>query len=409
MLISSIVDETADRLVASALQAKAEGQFTVARDSLLRAVVMLRQQSSPLALGSALRELGEAERAIHGPDAGAAAYEEAVEILRQANAPLRLAHTVRHLGDIYRHAHGYDRARQCYDEALSLYRDSPDSRPLDVANALRGAALLHEKMGEFRQAQQLWEEARALYREVNVDVAVQEASQHLTPVATTWHIYDLAMEKPPEGSAKDIYSIFLNGFGLTEKNAWRIERIADALRRISFLALAYANDEPNACGYAMYTVPPIPFDDGTYLLWEDAICLRKTAQGQGGRSDLFAKITARSHHRPIGWIGGRTQNPRVIKTYCRLGHSFPFSENYETPDGQAIMAFLRAHVDEVRHVEKLDLPCGIGRHVYRQGRLGDYDEDAYKTLEFERQLADWKFDRDNGDAVIVTARLRTPW
>jgi len=42
-----------------------------AREALLREVAALRQQSAPLALGGALRELGEAERALSFRDSAA--------------------------------------------------------------------------------------------------------------------------------------------------------------------------------------------------------------------------------------------------------------------------------------------------------------------------------------------------
>ena len=111
--------------------------------------------------------------------AGAAAYEEAVAALRTAGPPLKLAHTVRHLADIYRRAGDHGRAERCYDESLDLYRRHPEARPLDFANALRGAALLQELIGKPQQAAQLWRQAEALYRETNVDAGVEEATRHL--------------------------------------------------------------------------------------------------------------------------------------------------------------------------------------------------------------------------------------
>ncbi|HKS21176.1 MAG TPA: tetratricopeptide repeat protein [Thermoanaerobaculia bacterium] len=119
------------------------------------------------------------------PDAGAAAYEEAVAALRTSGPPLKLAHTVRHLADIYRRAGDQGRAERCYDESLDLYRSHPEARPLDFANALRGAALLQELIGKPQQAAQLWRQAEALYRETNVDAGVEEATRHLARLGVT--------------------------------------------------------------------------------------------------------------------------------------------------------------------------------------------------------------------------------
>jgi tetratricopeptide (TPR) repeat protein len=170
----------ADELVEAARQAKREGRLADAKQSILDAIVLLREKPPSLALGGALRELGEVERAISGSGAGAAPYEEAVAILRSQSVPLKLAHTIRHLGDIYRHSGDLDRSAGCYEEALDLYRgQAGESRRLDFANALRGAVLLQEKIGQRGRAIELWQEARAIYAEENLEAAVEEAARHI--------------------------------------------------------------------------------------------------------------------------------------------------------------------------------------------------------------------------------------
>jgi len=72
-------------------------------------------------------------------------YKVAVAGLRKANDPLRLAHAVRHLGDAYRHAGQTSEAEACYVEALSIYRSRDDRNTLDLANAIRGYAVLKNK------------------------------------------------------------------------------------------------------------------------------------------------------------------------------------------------------------------------------------------------------------------------
>lgn len=138
-----------------------------------------RTMADDLARAEALRSLGESQRSLPGSDGGIAAYLESIAIFRQHNVPLRLAHTIRHLGDIYRSRGDFARAGGCYDEALTLYRAHADARPLDVANALRGAALLKEKIGDAPTAIRYWEEARNLYEAQNVEVAVAEGARRI--------------------------------------------------------------------------------------------------------------------------------------------------------------------------------------------------------------------------------------
>lgn len=165
--------------LARAAEAKREGRFAAASDSLLRAIQLLRQENDSAALAHALRSLGDVQRSLPGSDGGLAAYQESIAILRQQSAPLKLAHTIRHLGDIYRHAGDFDQAARCYDEALSLYRGDPDAPPLDLANALRSSALLKEKTGDEQHAITLWEEARNLYVAANVETGAAEGSRQL--------------------------------------------------------------------------------------------------------------------------------------------------------------------------------------------------------------------------------------
>ena len=52
----------------------------------------------------------------------------------------------------------------------------------------------------------------------------------------------------------------------------------------------------------------------------------------------------------------------------------------------------------------LDRASGICRNAYAGGRLGDYSTDVAGAEAFEKQLLDWGFKRDSGDAVLVVSR-----
>ena len=178
--MSKIPNET----MAMAAEAKKAGQLATARDLVTAAVALLRQESARVPLAYALRELGELERGLPGTDGGVAAYREAVAILRAEDGGPKLAHTIRHLGDIYRHAGERTDAENCYREALDLYRAHPEVPPLELANALRSAALLKENAGQFDEAIDLWEEARGLYVTAGIPVAVEETDRRLARLRT---------------------------------------------------------------------------------------------------------------------------------------------------------------------------------------------------------------------------------
>ena len=146
---------------------------------LLDTIARLRRENARIPLANALRQLGEAQRSMPGSDSGVAAYREAVAILREDERGLRLAHTVRHLADIYRHVNRLDDAEQCYREALQIYREHPEVGALELANALRGAALLEEKLARRDRAIAMWQEAKSLYETAGVAAGVEEASRRL--------------------------------------------------------------------------------------------------------------------------------------------------------------------------------------------------------------------------------------
>ena len=126
-----------------------------------------------------LRAEGEAKRR-RDPAGARAAYEEAVALLRGGDDPLRFAHTIRHLGDVYREQGDLSAAAPCYDEALAVYRaNAATARTLDLANAIRSAAVLKQEMRQLADAAALWAEALELYREVNVEPGVAESARRL--------------------------------------------------------------------------------------------------------------------------------------------------------------------------------------------------------------------------------------
>ncbi|MDQ0462466.1 tetratricopeptide (TPR) repeat protein [Caulobacter ginsengisoli] len=102
--------------------------------------------------------------AILARDAGRPAealdlYARAGELARQDGDAVLLAFALRHVSDLAREQGDAGRALDTAREAVSLYRALPDAPPLDLANALRLAALA--LAGD--EARDLWREAGELY------------------------------------------------------------------------------------------------------------------------------------------------------------------------------------------------------------------------------------------------------
>ncbi len=167
-----------DNLLILARHARFENPKSARRD-LIDAVALARRVPDPLQLAKTLTALGQIERDLHQTEEALRNYEEAAAIYRSANNPLKIAHTVRHIADIRRKKGQLTLAEPCYQEALAIYHAHAETPPLDLANAIRGYALLKEALGETREAIALWEEAGRLYAGMNIEAGVKESKRRV--------------------------------------------------------------------------------------------------------------------------------------------------------------------------------------------------------------------------------------
>ncbi len=173
------MSEQSDRLIKQALQARRDNRPDDAKRHLVEAGALCREGGERAELARALADLGQIERDLHHNNAALRHYEEAVAIYRADGNPLKLAHTIRHVADIQRHEGNHPVAETCYGEALRIYRAHPETPPLDLANALRGWALLKEAAGEVQEARAQWQEAGKLYADVHVEAGVAESKRRM--------------------------------------------------------------------------------------------------------------------------------------------------------------------------------------------------------------------------------------
>jgi tetratricopeptide (TPR) repeat protein len=133
---------TPDLLFESGKKQLAENHRKYAR-SLFRKALKEGKKSLDTAMrAELLRSLAKVDRDLGFVEDARVHYAMAAEIIRTLNNPLALAHTLRHEADILREQKKISEAETIYGEALRLYRTHPEHRPLDLANALRGYALL---------------------------------------------------------------------------------------------------------------------------------------------------------------------------------------------------------------------------------------------------------------------------
>lgn len=230
------------------------------------------------------------------------------------------------------------------------------------------------------------------------------------PTKCTWRFQFLdTPEDVSDSVIESLGRVFSDGFGLP--NGWNREDIRRALHRSDVLGLLHDADGV-VVGYAFYSAPEISLE-GRHLLWEDAICLQKLVQGSGYTGQvLFKSVTKLFPERVFGWVGGRTQNPKVFLRYAKLGQVLPFDLAYTSSLGRKVMNFLVEHITEVQEALSrgiLEQATGICRGIYREGKLGDYEIASHSWDRFEVLLRSWAFDRDSGDALLVVICLLEPF
>jgi tetratricopeptide (TPR) repeat protein len=173
------MSESIEHLLTEATRARLEQRFGDAKRDLTEAVASTRKSKDQRRLARALAALGQIERDLHNDEVALRLYEEAAEIYRGLNDTLKFAHALRHVADILREMKRLPSAATAYAESLRIYHDHEDTQLLDLANAVRGLALLKEALGANEEARALWEEAGILYAEVNVESGVAESARRM--------------------------------------------------------------------------------------------------------------------------------------------------------------------------------------------------------------------------------------
>ena len=174
-----MMSNPAAELVERGYEARGEKRLADAKNCFAQAVERCRNANDRLLLAQALSGLGQIERDMGNSVLALRHYGDAVALRRTQDDPLLLAHAVRHVADIFREQGQLAKAAPCYEEALEIYRNHEEAGPLDLANAIRGYALLKADLGDPEEATFLWHEAMALYAEAGVQAGVAESQSQI--------------------------------------------------------------------------------------------------------------------------------------------------------------------------------------------------------------------------------------
>ncbi len=173
--------ETFQEQFATGYKARREGRAADSRAIFIKAVRSAAEEGDRPSLAEALCGLGQAERDIGNLEAARHHYAGAAVLYRQIGPPPRLAYALRHEADILRQSCLPLEAEPLYLEAEGIYRQQGEEAELDLANTLRGLALVYESTGKADASRSLFEQARALYAKCDVQGGVAECEEKLSP------------------------------------------------------------------------------------------------------------------------------------------------------------------------------------------------------------------------------------
>ena len=168
-----MVSETPKSLLDQARTAKKERRLEEAAELFRRGLTESLNMRATL-----FEELAYVERNLRDQESSQEHYRQAGEIYRSLGNPLK-RNTIRHAADLLREQKRLDEAEVLYVESLEIYRRQKDTPPLDLANAIRGFALLKEDVGDRKEALSLWREARDLYELTGIPAGVSESDRRI--------------------------------------------------------------------------------------------------------------------------------------------------------------------------------------------------------------------------------------
>jgi len=98
---------------------------------------------------------------------------------KKLGIPERIAHSTRHLADLQCHLGQHVESENNYQKAINMYKESSTLHAGNLANALRGYAIVLENLNKLNEARTTWSEVKTLYQSLGIQAGVDEASKRM--------------------------------------------------------------------------------------------------------------------------------------------------------------------------------------------------------------------------------------
>lgn len=105
--------------------------------------------------------------------------QRSLSFYKKTGSSIKIAHSTRHIADLERRIGDVEDSESNYRTSIDIYKSNKSTSKVDLANAIRGYALVLEKRGKIQEAIEAWKEARELYRACKLEEGVDEANLKL--------------------------------------------------------------------------------------------------------------------------------------------------------------------------------------------------------------------------------------
>lgn len=106
-------------------------------------------------------------------------YQQSLAFYEKTPFKDKVAHSLRHVADTFYSLNEIEEARSRYENVLEIYSAQEETNDVDMANALRGYALVLEKQDEKAAAVKEWSTILTIYEKYNLKSGITEAKSKI--------------------------------------------------------------------------------------------------------------------------------------------------------------------------------------------------------------------------------------
>lgn len=170
-----------EKLLLKSRSARRENRLLQAQKTARMAVDAAEKIEDPEIWKRSINQLAQIERDLDRDDTAVDLYNRIIQLSHKLGQKAIKAHAFRHIADIHLDNRLFKVAEIFYRHALNIYRKEPGISRLDLANTLRGLALLKTRLNQ-TEAVAIWKKARRMYASAGINTGVDECDNWLDKI-----------------------------------------------------------------------------------------------------------------------------------------------------------------------------------------------------------------------------------